>query len=289
MRKVQKMGVINITPDSFSDGNLANSISSFRKKFLDIISWADIVDIGAESTAPMNSSIDSSEELKRYRDVFFPFLSKNPDPKVCISIDTYKVDVFKIVAREIHKFWPESSIIFNDISGIVDAELLDLFKEYEIPFTYILSHNLVTERSESSHHMNFCSDYEGIYFIQHINDFFIQNLKLLEPFSDRVLIDPCFGFSKTRDQNQYLLNHFSDFVKLFPSSKIVFGISKKSFLRFPIELNIKEERNLATLEHMHSIFIAKNLFLNKEHDFVLRVHDDSVVDAAIHALKILEI
>ena len=87
------MGVINITPNSFSDGNKFKNYVQFRDYFIDMLSWADVIDIGAESTAPFNDPIDSAIELERFEEFLFPLVSELNDPHMFLSLDTYKPEV----------------------------------------------------------------------------------------------------------------------------------------------------------------------------------------------------
>ena len=94
MNNVKSMGVINITPDSFSDGNKYLTESSFSNQFNKLNTWANWIDIGAESTAPFNSKISQIQELERFEKVLFPFVARSKDPKTTLSIDTYKPEIF---------------------------------------------------------------------------------------------------------------------------------------------------------------------------------------------------
>ena len=124
-----------MTPNSFSDGGkLQNPIKTFKEHSQSF----DIVDVGAESTAPFNGPIGPGEELTRLVGFFSEVLGEK-DPETTISIDSYRPEVFYEVALEVKKAWPKSDLIFNDVSGKVDPDLMELMKT-ELPFSYVFSH-----------------------------------------------------------------------------------------------------------------------------------------------------
>jgi len=128
----QFMQVINITPDSFSDGGKYNSDVGLKKRIEEAISWdTPYLDIGAQSTAPMNAPIDESDELDRFETYLLPVLINKLIPSsTCLSIDTYRPLVFEKVYKWIKEYLPHNQIIFNDVSGVLDQELIDLMKKY---------------------------------------------------------------------------------------------------------------------------------------------------------------
>lgn len=283
------MGVINITPDSFSDGSQFNTQEKFSLKFNELLSWADIIDIGAESTAPMNEKVSSDIEIKRFRDVLFPFIENNIDPMIKISIDTYKIKVFKEVAAKLARFWPKCEVIFNDVSGKLDTELMEFLKTSELKFTYIYSHNLCLSRQETNKHMDYTLEIQEIEFVKSVVEYFIVGIDKLKGCGRNFYIDPCFGFSKTREQNHALLKYFKTFLLQMPYSiTCLFGISKKSFLRFPIDLDLKDENSIKMLEQMQSIFIFDLVKESMQREVVFRVHDPICINSALNVKKILE-
>ncbi len=268
------MGVVNITPNSFSDGGKNHCINSLKR----LLSDFDILDIGAESTAPFNNAISSMDELSRFENDFFPYLFDVADPCKAISIDTYKPEVFYEVALMINRFWPKTKIIFNDISGKVDSELLYLLKD-SLKFDYVLCHNLCLDRSLANNHMEFfCSD-----IVESVNLFFKEHSRILD-FKRNVYADPCFGFSKSYLQNHKLLRelHTIDSLKLY--SAILVGISKKSFLRMPKNLDLKN--NMHEIEQIHSNILT-NLFQRIETDMIIRSHSVIPIISAQKSLDIL--
>lgn len=267
---INAMGVMNITPNSFSDGKDYFSYASFEEGFFLASKQFDIIDIGAESTAPFNHAISSKEELERFESLLFPLIANNPDPKITISIDTYRPEVFYEVLLFIKSYWRGCKVIFNDISGKVDDELLSLMKE-KLDFEYVLCHNLCPSRDLSSNHMHYISSD----VISSVVDFFNKN-----EFLNKLRVihaDPCFGFSKTFEQNHILLKKIksASFFKAYKS--LVLGLSKKSFLRIPKDLKLKE--NLEHIEQIHSCTLSS--LLSIEHNLTIRSHSLIPIHSAL--------
>jgi len=276
MKKYKMMGVINITPDSFSDGNQYNHLESFNLKFDELLTWADIIDIGAESSAPMNSKVDISTEQKRFEEIFFPYIKSRPDPSINLSIDTYKIETFIYVYDFVKKNWPKTKLYFNDVSGQVDTSLLNLLKSKR-DFFYILSHNLVDKREFTLEHMDYCLSLNNDDFLKSMNQFFKERLQILKEYQGKIIIDPCFGFSKSREQNLFLINHFSRFISSLDfKGEVAVGISKKSFLRplsFSKSLNAIET---SIIEQVHVSILSKFVINNRDYKFIFRVHDRKI-------------
>ncbi len=277
---ISLMGVINITPDSFSDGNQYTSLDKFSEQFEKVLSWADVIDIGAESTAPKNTSISTSKELSRYKEVFIPYIENHDDPETIISLDTYKIDVFEEIATFLTRYWPKTKIIFNDVSGKLDKELIEFLSDSKLDFSYVFSHNLAPSRKQTNKHMDYC--FEGK-ILSSLIDYFKSGLEELKPTNREVLVDPCFGFSKTRGQNQEILNDLAKFTSQLPQGqKIVYGISRKSFLRFPVDLDIKTEQGLRSVDIIHGLYLNQLLELDLKNHTLLRVHDPIAFNAVMN-------
>jgi dihydropteroate synthase len=287
--KKKSMGVINLTPNSFAKSNKFSDFDTFSNAFQKMQEWADVIDLGAESTAPFNDKVSEDTELKRFKELFFPYLEQNKDPEMQISIDTYKVSVFKAVAEKIQSLWPKSEIIFNDVSGKLDDELLNFFSETTIPFTYIFSHNGCPTRQQTNEHMNFIVKGIGMAFMKELSEFFIEGIGILNKSKIKFLIDPCFGFSKTREQNHYLLKKFNTFMLQLPTDiGCVYGISRKSFLRFPQDIDVNDESNIKVLDHTQTYFFAEILKNYPTREFLFRVHSPQALDAAHNIAAIIK-
>lgn len=253
-----RMGVINITPNSFSDGGESvglSEIESKLKQFGDI----DVVDFGAESTAPMNAPISSEAEWDRLQ-VILPLL-KDLKPK--ISIDTYHSEtIFKMV-----KFWRDEklsqTLIWNDISGKFDEDVKEFLKIQNVE--YVFCHNLAPAREESGKHMKYLSEKTGEDFLQELIQF------LSKQNHPKVIIDPCLGFSKTYDQNWMILDNFANFISQIPAERFMLGFSRKSFLRKKYNIDGLASDDRKKLDEIHAA-IVKNLLTSLQGEIWVRTH-----------------
>lgn len=222
------MGVINLTPNSFSDGQEVNSLKSLEEK-LQKLSHIDILDFGAESTAPMNKAITAEEEIKRYG----PYLDLIFKSQKIISIDTYHPETIFFFQNEWVKRGLRNFLVWNDVSGKFDEDVERFLKRDE-RFHYVFCHNLAPTRELSSRHMDYLTDLRGDEFLEHLENFF-------KPFTgQKVILDPCLGFSKTYEQNWLTLENIPKLQESFSGSRLLIGFSRKSFLR--TKYNLSSER-----------------------------------------------
>lgn len=212
------MKIMNLTPDSFSDGgeltkeNLKGQIQQAPKN------W--VLDFGAESTAPFNDPISYKEEIDRFETLLYPCLNDLKDR--VISIDTYKPKVFFQIHHMIRNYGLDNEIWWNDVSGIVDE---DVHKALELEnVRYIYCHNHVPDRTQTSHHMKYVKEDESI------ESFLESTLDVLAELPLDVIFDPCFGFAKSRKFNLDLMEALPELLDQFDHDLIV-GVSRKSFLR----------------------------------------------------------
>lgn len=207
------MGVMNVTPDSFSDGGDLTSLDLFSEK-LESFGTIDALDIGAESTAPKNKSISEEEEWERLK-IFLPMLRTLNS---ALSIDSYKPEtVFKVV-----RWWKDNKLhfplIWNDVSGKFDEAANEFLKAYP-SFRYVFCHNLAPSRELTSKHMDFVSEELNL------RDYFLPHKK------ENVIFDPCLGFSKTYEQNWWILENFGELQRDIDWNHWLIGFSRKSFLQ----------------------------------------------------------
>lgn len=260
------MGVINLTPDSFSDGGKYLSQKGFAQRLSDL-GDCDILDIGAESTAPFNQKISSEEEISRWKDWVFELLKKHEKPNQWISIDTYQLETLNYIYQKLQDFELQEKIIWNDVSGVIDSQSIDFLKKHPKVF-YIFSHTYVPRKELTQEHMNFVQN--GIDIVSSVEQRFQEALDKLDFCSSRIILDPCFGFSKSYDQNLKLFkalpklgNHFKN--------PILVGISRKSFLK------TDSNQELLYLESKQSIYLH---YLLQNHMVpILRVHDPLILKA----------
>ena len=258
------MGVINITPDSFSDGGKhleQDSLNHLNK------SAFDILDIGAESTAPFNEPITEEEEWRRFEQFFFDRISLKAISS-SLSFDTYRFETFLKCYEKARKNFT-GKIYFNDISGKLEKEYLSEFKKLK-NVAWVYSHNLCPVREKSSFHMDYCSEGNDEDFLTAFNNYFTNAKTLLSDID--FCFDPCFGFSKTRQQNQLLIKNAERW--LTKDIPWLIGLSRKSFLRFPEgPIGDDQERLLsAELIHFHLLVNLSQYSQN----IIFRIHNSTI-------------
>ena len=224
----KRMGVINLTPDSFSDGGEI-SPQNFLKK---IESWSavDALDIGAESTAPMNESISWETEWER----IMPYMPLLKGHKGIFSFDTYHSETVEEILRYyVNNGW-DQEIIWNDVSGKFDGFVRD-YLSLSPKFSYVLCHNLAPNRALTGKHMDYV---DPELTLEKIRDY-------LSPFAiPQVIFDPCLGFSKTYEQNWEILNRFNELQTMTRHNRWLLGFSRKSFLRKKFNLTTHDREKL---------------------------------------------
>jgi dihydropteroate synthase len=211
------MGIINVTPDSFSDGGLFKTPDEAVEKAIELIKdGADIIDIGGESTRPGALPVSEEEELKRVIPVIKKF--REIDNETPISIDTYKANIAKEAILN-------GADIINDISGgTFDENIIKVVSKYNC--FYILMH---TKGTPFNMQQNPVYSENGVVF--DIKEFFSQRIKIMNDSgikNDKIIIDPGIGFGKTLDDNIDILKNlykFRDF-----GLPIMVGTSRKSFI-----------------------------------------------------------
>lgn len=222
-------GILNITPDSFSDGgkylNVSEAVKHAEKLITDGV---DVIDIGGESTRPGSDFISVEEELSRVIPVIEILLEKFPS--LILSLDTTKSKV----AEEGLK---RGVTIINDISaGNVDPEILNVVKGYDSG--YVAMHMLGTPRI-----MQINPLYNDV--TKDILTYFEEKIKLFDSIGlKKIFIDPGIGFGKTTEHNFELISNIKSFFDFgYP---ILVGVSRKSFIGKTLNLEINE-RDAATL------------------------------------------
>lgn len=252
MYPAQKMGVINLTPDSFSDGQENLNSDFIKEKIIDLNSWCDIIDFGAQSTAPFNEQISIQEEISRVEKFLIPNLQYIQTKR--ISIDTFYPEVFDYTYKQCKALSSPLEIIYNDVSGIISPKLIELMHEKD-DFKYVLTSNFISKTDEVLNHMEYCFKGNDEQFLDEAISDVKKNLEKLKGFEDRVIIDPGFGFAKTRSQNQFLIKHLNSFTGHFENFQILVGISRKSFLREPMDLDAKDKNNQLKLDAINAMII----------------------------------
>ncbi|MFN3315477.1 MAG: dihydropteroate synthase [Raineya sp.] len=241
------MGILNLTPDSISDGGKFNSLdNALRQAEKMLREGADIIDVGGYSTRPNASDVSLQEETSRVVPVI-EAIRKN-FPNSIISIDTFRA----VVAQ---KAIEVGASIVNDISGgQLDEKMFETAAQMRVP--YILMHSRGNPQTMSQ-----LCNYENIFL--EILHFFEQRIEKLTILGVKdVILDLGFGFAKTREQNFQLLKHLSFFENL--KKPILIGISRKSMIYKTLHIEPSQALNGTTALHMFAL---------EQGAKILRVHD----------------
>lgn len=256
--KIYLMGILNVTPDSFSDGGKYDSIDKalFRAEEMKK-EGADIIDIGGESTRPFSNSVTLEEELERVIPVI-ERISKNID--TVISVDTYKSKV----ADEALK---NGAKIINDISGFTfDKDMENIALKYNA--TSIIMHIKGTPKNMQSD-----PHYDDV--VKEVYDFLKEKVDLLKKIGLKdLIIDVGFGFGKSLEDNYRLLRNLKLFANI--GCPILTGISRKSMIGKIVETT-PSDRAAAT--------IALNTLAINNGTKIIRCHD---VKENYQAIKVIE-
>ena len=253
------MGILNLTPDSFSDGGKFNNMDSALKQTEKMLNdGATIIDIGGQSTRPNADFLDAETELSRVLPVI-ENLVKN-FPEIIISVDTFWSDVAKATTQS-------GASIINDISaGQIDNKMFETVAELGVP--YILMHMKGTPKTMQKN-----TDYKNV--TEEVQLFLSEKIFELNKLGVRdIIIDLGYGFSKTLEQNYELLKNQKDF--MFNKYPILTGVSRKSMI-FKL-LNIKPEESINGTTALNMLALQNNAK-------ILRVHD---VKEAAECIKIWE-
>ncbi len=211
---IRIMGILNTTPDSFSDGGRHFSLrAALGQAEAMVAAGADIIDIGGESTRPYADPVSPEEELRRVIPVIRGIRENHAIP---ISIDTTKA----VVAEEA---LAAGADIINDISALrKDRQMLALVRKTTVPV--ILMHMQGTPET-----MQINPRYDDV--VAEILEFFLERIALLEKNGvdrSRLIIDPGIGFGKTREHNLTIIKHLDRFSE--PGAPVLLGHSRKRFL-----------------------------------------------------------
>jgi dihydropteroate synthase len=253
------MGVLNLTPDSFSDGGKFNSKKKGISHALSMFKLgANIIDIGGESTRPGSNTINSKLEWSRIEKII-----RSISKKIPISLDTRKSEIMKQGIKYKIK-------IINDVSGLsYDSETIKILKKYKIPF--VIQHS-----KGSPKNMQIKPSYKNE--LLDIYDFFEQKIKFLRSMGikhNNIIIDPGVGFGKNLKHNMNLMSGISIFHSLgFP---ILVGNSRKRFIKEISKKNDSKNRIGGT--------IASSIYLMMQGVQILRVHD---INETMQAVKVFK-
>ena len=242
-RKTLVMGILNLTPDSFSDGGKHNECDAAVRKVLAMIEdGADLIDVGAESTRPYGAvKISAHEEQVRLLPVLEKILAVSSVP---VSVDTYKgVVAEKALSMGAH--------ILNDIWGLQqDSEMAKIAARHKAPV--IIMHNRASNESKRD-------------IIDEMNEFFCRSMEIGQKVGiaqEHFIIDPGIGFGKDTAQNLEVLARLSELKAL--GCPILVGSSRKRFIGEILNLPVEERAEGTGATVVHAIMNGAS---------IVRVHD----------------
>ena len=241
------MGILNVTPDSFSDGGRYNQMDKALQHCEQMLAdGADFIDIGGCSTRPNNAIATEQEEMERVVPILKAIKTAFPD--AMISIDTFRKNVAEACMAE-------GADIINDISGgLFDTQMLPFIGQNHIP--YVMMHCAGTP--ETMHQYALQGDIH-----QTVMDFFKQQCQVLEAYGkQQIILDPGIGFGKSLEANYQLLSNLDKY--RYNSLPILIGISRKSLINKVLHTTPDTAENGTTVLNTIALLNGAD---------ILRVHD----------------
>lgn len=252
------MGIINVTPDSFSDGGIYYSIdAAIERAYKMIDDGVDIIDIGGESSRPGSDRVSSSEELRR----LLPVIESLKDCGVPLSIDTYKPDVMKsVIGMNVD--------MINDICGFSKPGAFEAVESSNCGLC-------IMHMNGDVNNMHDC--FPEIDVVRQVNIFFTKQLSNFLAYNPnikgRIVLDPGLGFGKTIEQNYYLISQLEKLRVL--SCPLMVGVSRKSMIGKILGRSVSDRLCASVSCALISVMHGAN---------IVRVHD---VAETVDSLKIL--
>jgi dihydropteroate synthase len=254
------MGIVNVTPDSFSDGGCFHDPGRAVEHAFNLIAeGADILDVGGESTRPGAEPVDEAEELRRVLPVIRAVRSQT---KALISIDTMKATVARAALDA-------GADIINDVTGLRgDAAMPRVAADSKAGL--VIMHMTGTPQTMQAH-----PQYDDV--TAAVADYFDNRLRVLENEGiapERIVLDPGFGFGKTLEHNLTLMRELP---RLASQRPLLVGVSRKSMIASVIHSDVMEDRFWPT--------IALSAYAREHGARIVRVHD---VKPNREALRMME-
>ena len=244
------MGIVNVTPDSFSDGGNFYSKEAAIQHALQLLDdGADIIDVGGESTRPGAEPVSQEQELERV----IPVISEIKDrrPEAVVSVDTRKSEVARRAVEA-------GATIVNDVSaGRYDPEMLATVASLQAP--YILMHMKGEPQTMQEN-----PEYDDV--VRDVAMFLQERVNTARAAGIKVVyVDPGIGFGKTVEHNLALLRNLQQFSSIAP---LVLGVSRKRFLGTIFNIEEASQRDLSTAL-VHALLISKPIHLLRVHNVAL--------------------
>lgn len=248
------MGVVNVTPDSFSDGGQFISADHAVAHGLQLISeGADILDVGGESTRPGSEGVSVQVECDRVLPVIRGI--RNVNPLIPISIDTTKAEVAEAAIEA-------GATIVNDVSGgIADDGMIGVVAQAHVP--YVLMHMQGAPRTMQDN-----PTYTDV--VDEVAAFLRDRVHAArEGGVQHIIVDPGIGFGKSVDHNIALLKHLDAFAEI--GSELLLGISRKRFLGAITGITDAAERDVVTAL-THAMLLSAKVDIIRVHNVALHGH-----------------
>ncbi|MFZ3579253.1 dihydropteroate synthase [Virgibacillus sp. DJP39] len=255
-KRTHIMGILNVTPDSFSDGGSYTTIEEAVKQAIEMEKQgADILDIGGESTRPNHQPVSIEEEINRIVPVIEAIKGAVNIP---ISIDTYKAETARRAIQA-------GATIINDVWGAKkDPEIAKVAAEYDVPI--ILMHNRTNKNYQS--------------LIDDLKDDLLESVDIALRAGVKktnIILDPGVGFAKTATDNLVVMNHLEDIVAM--GFSVLLGASRKSFIGHILDVPPIERDNGTGATTC--IAVQKGVQIVRVHDVRRNVELAKMMDAML--------
>ena len=241
------MGIVNVTPDSFSDGgrffSADKALEQARKLVAD---GATIIDIGGESTRPGSDPVDVEEEIRR---VVPAIEAIHAEFDVVISIDTMKADVMRAAVKA-------GASLINDVNALQGDGALQAAAELDVPVCLMHMQGTPQTMQQQPHYVD---------VVNEVNNFLSERVAACEAAGisrSRIILDPGFGFGKNARHNLRLMKHLSVITE--SDLPVLVGVSRKSIIG--AMLNVSVEERLAGSLALASIAIWQGAKIIRSHD-----------------------
>ena len=258
------MGILNVTPDSFSDGGLFSEPHDALAHAQEMIAHgAEIIDVGGESTRPGAEPVEEGEELRRVLPII-GWLAKLPGhgERFVISIDTMKPTVARAAMEA-------GASIINDVSGLRDAAMIEAAKDTQAGVVVMHMQGRPQNMQSAPHYADVCVA---------VREFFCQRMQALVASgvpASSIALDPGIGFGKMPEHNLALLRRMDDIA--LPPQPIAVGVSRKSFIGKVPRISATDDRKWPT--------VALTCHAREHGARIFRVHD---VKPNVEALRMTE-
>jgi dihydropteroate synthase len=259
------MGILNITPDSFSDGGrFHKKTAALEQADLMISQGVNIIDVGGESSRPGANKVSAEEEMNRVIPIISEISRKHPG--VLISIDTMKVDVAR-------KAMAAGASMINDITGLRDPMMVNLISKLKAPVVIMHMQGTPQTMQKNPQYKDVVCDIKN-YFVERVN--FCKRRGI-----NKIILDPGIGFGKTRNHNLEILRRLEEIVELrWP---VLVGLSRKSFIGKTLGTMVDTRLN-GTLA-ANAIAVSKGAKIIRVHDVVENLHVARMADIINKGMK----